>query len=203
MFSGVAMFLLSYIFGTQTWVYSAIMTYVFWGGVAVFIGMFIFGVGVLPVAILASLLNGEWVILGNLLFGVFLTFGSRFLGIYLIGKAEQQEATEGGTETNIISHDLENNIADAEVIDDEASEAMRKIHYSKEDLEELDEMADEFVGALNKGSGEGKDHDELIITNAEALEDTNDAVSVKFCSSCGEKIISSASFCKFCGNKLI
>jgi len=90
-FSGLIMALASYLFGVALWIYSAIITYLLWGWIAVFIGIFLAGVGVLPVAILATIFHGDWSVFGNLIFGTVLTFGSRFLGIYLIEKADQEK----------------------------------------------------------------------------------------------------------------
>lgn len=62
-----------------------------WGGIAVFIGLFLLGVGVVPIAMLATLFNGMWSTLGELFLLLILTFGSRFLGIYLVEKYEAQK----------------------------------------------------------------------------------------------------------------
>ncbi len=47
-------------------------------------GLFFGVVGVLPVAFLAALLHGEWLLRLNIVLGVVFTYGTRFLGHYLV-----------------------------------------------------------------------------------------------------------------------
>ncbi len=88
--AGLIIYFASYLFGFSLWIYSALVAYVLWGLLALFIGLVIAGIGVLPVAFLAALFNGEWVIIGNLIYMIVLTYGSRLLGIYLVEKAEKE-----------------------------------------------------------------------------------------------------------------
>jgi hypothetical protein len=60
-----------------------LLTYVIWGGFAVFIGLFLAGVGVVPVAMLATLLKGLWGPFGILIGLTILTFGTRIFGLSL------------------------------------------------------------------------------------------------------------------------
>jgi len=55
-----------------------------WGMFAVIVGLFIAGVGVVPIAILASLIHTEWLILIQLIILLGLTFGSRIWGAYIV-----------------------------------------------------------------------------------------------------------------------
>lgn len=87
-FSGVGLYVASYIFGASLWVWAFLLTYVFWGTTALFIGLFMAGVGIVPMAIIATLFQGEWSILGQLVLLLVFTLGSRMLGIYLSEKAE-------------------------------------------------------------------------------------------------------------------
>lgn len=116
LFSGILMLFLSYIFGIHLWIFSAIVTYFLWGGVALLIGIFLLGIGVLPFAILASLFDGEWIFFGSLVFMTILTYGNRILGIYLIGKSEEEIniSETAQIETIPVESALDNNIADAE-----------------------------------------------------------------------------------------
>src|SRR5437867_8047944 len=66
-FAGSGMIIASYIFGASLWVYSFLMTYALWGGFALIVGLFFFGVGVVPIAILATLFNGMWSAVGELM----------------------------------------------------------------------------------------------------------------------------------------
>lgn len=59
------------------------LTLALWGVVAVVIGLILLGVGVVPIAMLATLLNGMWAELGMLAVAVVLTYGFRTLGAAL------------------------------------------------------------------------------------------------------------------------
>jgi len=86
--SAIGLLIASYIFGATAWVWSFLLAYVFWGFLGLFIGLFIVGVGVVPIAMLASLFKGEWGIFGQLVLIVIITFGVRFLALYIAEKAE-------------------------------------------------------------------------------------------------------------------
>lgn len=83
------MFISSYVFGLTLWFLGLLLTYFTWGFLGVFIGLVLVGVGVVPVAMLAMLLNGELFVLFVLVLLTILTFGLRFLGIYMARRAEQ------------------------------------------------------------------------------------------------------------------
>ena len=59
-FSSVALFVASYVFGATLWMEGLLLTLGIWGLGAVFIGLFLAGVGVVPIAMLATLLKGMW-----------------------------------------------------------------------------------------------------------------------------------------------
>lgn len=80
-------YLSSYLFGTLLFAYGCIVTYAVWGYVGLIVGLFLAGVGVVPVAYLAAIFHGEWQPLGELALGTFLTFGSRWFAVYLLAKA--------------------------------------------------------------------------------------------------------------------
>ena len=81
--AGVCMFFSSYVFGLTLWFLGLLLTYVIWGGFAVFIGLFLAGVGVVPVAMLATLFKGLWGPFGILIGLTVLTFGTRIFGLSL------------------------------------------------------------------------------------------------------------------------
>lgn len=87
-FAAASFVISSYIFGVALWLYALLWTYKLWGGVAVVVGLFLFGVGIVPVAMLASIFKAQWDILIELLTELVLTFGSRFFGIWLSEKGE-------------------------------------------------------------------------------------------------------------------
>lgn len=76
-FSSVALFIASYVFGATLWMEGLLLTLFIWGLSAVFIGLFIAGVGVVPIAMLATLLKGMWGPLIELVLLTIMTFGSR------------------------------------------------------------------------------------------------------------------------------
>jgi len=91
-FSGNGIIISSYIFGLTLWVWGFLLTYTLWGGLAVFIGLFLFGIGVVPIAMLATLFKGMWSTLCQLLLLTAMTFGSRFLGAFFVERSERIEA---------------------------------------------------------------------------------------------------------------
>lgn len=81
--AGVGFFISSYIFGLTGWFMGLILTWMLWGSIAVVIGLFVMGIGVVPIAMLATIFNGMWAELGLLVLAVILTFGLRMLGLTL------------------------------------------------------------------------------------------------------------------------
>ena len=73
------------------------------GWLAVIIGIFLGGVGVVPIGMLAAIFNGEWGILGTLFMCIVLTYGSRAIGTMLVESSEiQSENSESNTGEEII-----------------------------------------------------------------------------------------------------
>src|SRR3989338_1801626 len=60
---GMGMYISSYVFGLTLWFLGLLLTYFTWGFLGVFIGLMLGGVGVIPVAMLAVLLDGELFVL--------------------------------------------------------------------------------------------------------------------------------------------
>ena len=58
---------------------------------AVFIGLFLAGIGVVPIAIIATAIEGEWTVVGELIFLILLTYGSRYFGFKLAERADELE----------------------------------------------------------------------------------------------------------------
>jgi hypothetical protein len=80
-FTGVAIFISSYIFGLVTWLLSFTITYILWGSWAAALGVLLFGGTVVPFAILATIFNGRWYELVVVLILFTVTWGVRFLGL--------------------------------------------------------------------------------------------------------------------------
>ena len=87
-FTGGGIFISSFIFGIVAWLLGFILTYSIWGTWAVIIGFFFMGVGVVPIALLATLINGYWDPFLTLLVLTVLTFGTRIIGMLITESAE-------------------------------------------------------------------------------------------------------------------
>lgn len=86
---GVILFISSYVYGLQTWIAGLLVTLALWGWLAVVIGLFMGGIGVVPIGMLAAVFNGEWGLFFMLLLNVILTYGARAIGIALAESAER------------------------------------------------------------------------------------------------------------------
>lgn len=87
--SAIGLVVSSYVYGLTLWFWALLLTYLIWGAIAVFIGLFIAGVGVVPIAMLATAIRGEWAITGEIVLLLVLTFGSRMLGFYFAQRADE------------------------------------------------------------------------------------------------------------------
>jgi hypothetical protein len=90
--AAIGVVIASYVFGVITWCAGLAITYAFWGVTGVIIGLLFAGVGIVPVAMLATLLHGQWVTLIELVILIVLTFGLRALGVWLALKADERAA---------------------------------------------------------------------------------------------------------------
>ena len=91
-FAGMAFYFWSLAAGLQLWLASLLVVLELWGIVAAIIGLCMAGVGVLPIALVASLFKAEWSIFFQLLlsFGMMLT--ARIGGMWLAERAAEREA---------------------------------------------------------------------------------------------------------------
>lgn len=76
-FSSISLYISSYIFGATLWMEGLLLTLSIWGLGAVFIGIILGGVGVVPIAMLATLIKGMWRQLIELLLLTIATFACR------------------------------------------------------------------------------------------------------------------------------
>jgi hypothetical protein len=90
-FAGGGIYLASYVFGITLWVWSLLISYTLWGIGGVLIGLILAGIGIVPIAILASLFHGLWSICNQLFLVTAITFGTRFLGTFLLMKSENRD----------------------------------------------------------------------------------------------------------------
>lgn len=96
-FAGMALIYTSYLFGLTLWAWSLLLTYDWWGWVGVVVGLVFAGIGVVPVAMLAALVHGAWLVLGEALFMLVVAYGIRALGTYVTMLAQERalaQATE-------------------------------------------------------------------------------------------------------------
>ena len=82
----------SYIFGACLWTFSFLMTYYYWGLLGVIFGVVLLGVGVVPVAFIASLFHADWSTISNIIYVLILSWGARSLSIYFAKKIDEEEA---------------------------------------------------------------------------------------------------------------
>jgi hypothetical protein len=87
--TGGGIFISSYVFGLTLWLGALILTYYVWGVLAVLIGFFIAGVGVVPIALLATGFNGMWPQFWDIVIACVFTFGARMLGLLIASKAPE------------------------------------------------------------------------------------------------------------------
>lgn len=89
-FSGSMLLIASYVFGLAAWLKGFLWAYNLWGVIGVLIGVFLFGVGVVPVGALALLLHGMWGPFFTLLLTVGTMYACRTYSVYVLTKAENQ-----------------------------------------------------------------------------------------------------------------
>jgi hypothetical protein len=82
--AGTGIFFSSYLFGLTTWFLGATITFVTWGWVGLLIGLFIAGIGVVPIGILAAFISLKEPTLGfSLIAMVVMVFATRMGGMAL------------------------------------------------------------------------------------------------------------------------
>jgi hypothetical protein len=81
----------SSIFGITLWVWGLVLTYNLWGGGAVLLGLLLLGIGVVPMAMLATLLAALWSTFGQLLLLAVLTYGTQHFGRLLFLRLQREE----------------------------------------------------------------------------------------------------------------
>jgi hypothetical protein len=87
----------SYIFGVTAWMAGLLATMYYWGFWMVVIGVFLGGVGVLPIGILAAIIHADWPAAGMLVAGAALTYGSRAMALWLASvqdRANERQAAK-------------------------------------------------------------------------------------------------------------
>lgn len=80
----------SFAYGLAAWIYGLAVTLSLWGWIAVIIGVFLGGIGVVPIGMLAAVFNAEWGAFWTLTATVALTFIARIVGALLVASADAQ-----------------------------------------------------------------------------------------------------------------
>jgi len=89
-FAAMGFLISSFVFGVILWILSLLYTLDTWGAVAAIIGIFLMGVGIVPVALLAALFHADWSSIGSLAILIVATFGVRMLSLWLAAKADRE-----------------------------------------------------------------------------------------------------------------
>ena len=87
-YSGLVLYQLTYLFGGIAWFYSAHYCLYFIGLFWLIVGLFIAGVGVVPVAVIGSIIKGHWEFLLFVVVQLVATFGCRALPAYAVTTSE-------------------------------------------------------------------------------------------------------------------
>lgn len=82
--AGFGFLVSSYIFGAFLFAWSCLLDVQLWGYVGLIVGLLLGIVGVVPVALLATLFHGAWQAFWSILFGAILTLVTRSAGTHLI-----------------------------------------------------------------------------------------------------------------------
>jgi hypothetical protein len=83
--AGVGFLVSSYAFGLVIWALSVLIVLDYWGTLAVIIGIFIFGIGVLPMALVIIVWNHLWMFFEPLFWWGLPLILSRMIGAILLG----------------------------------------------------------------------------------------------------------------------
>ena len=84
--AGTAFIISSFVYGAALWFWTAAIALILWGLWGLLIGFFLAGIGVVAVAFLASIFNGQWVVVLGIIFGIAIAWGTRIFGYYLLEK---------------------------------------------------------------------------------------------------------------------
>lgn len=87
-YSGLVLYQLTYLFGGILWFYSVHYCLYFIGIVWLIIGFLVAGVGVVPVAIVGSMIKGHWEFFVLAIIQLVATFGCRALAAYAVTTSE-------------------------------------------------------------------------------------------------------------------
>lgn len=104
--SAVGFMIASFAFGAILWIWGMAYSYSVWGLFGVIVGLLLFGVGVVPVAMFAALVHGDWGNLGMFVATVVVTFGFRGLAGWLAKKADERAARLNRSEIAVQAYEI-------------------------------------------------------------------------------------------------
>jgi hypothetical protein len=87
-FYGYALYISSYVYGITLWTWAFLISYAIWGFLGIIIGLIFLGIGVVPIAIIGSMVEGEWSTVLQLIVFAVIWLVSRSLGIAFIEDKE-------------------------------------------------------------------------------------------------------------------
>lgn len=94
-FAAIGLLIASYVFGFTLWLLGLLVSYSIWGLLGLIIGLFLAGIGVVPVAMIACVFTGKWGIFKILVYGLISTIGTRMLSYYLVASYEKFRSRKG------------------------------------------------------------------------------------------------------------
>jgi len=97
----------SLVFGAILWIWGMSYTYMAWGLLGVIVGLVFLGVGVVPVAMVAALVNADWKTFGLFVVSVIITFGSRGLANWLAEKADERTARLSRADIEVKAYEIQ------------------------------------------------------------------------------------------------
>jgi len=105
-FSAVGFLIASLAFGAILWLWGIGYTYSVWGLLPVIVGLVLLGVGVVPIAMFAALVHGDWGNLGMFVLTAVLAIGCRGLGSWLAEKADERAARLNRSEITAQAYEI-------------------------------------------------------------------------------------------------
>ena len=106
-FSAVGFMIASFVFGAILWVWGMVYTYSVWGLFAVIVGLVFLGVGVVPIAMFAALVRGDWGNLGIFVVTAVVAIGFRVLAHWLARKADERTARLDRSEITVQAYEIQ------------------------------------------------------------------------------------------------
>ena len=83
-FAGKAFFLSSYFYGVVLWLGCLVITFKLWGWIGMVIGLVLLGIGIVPIAVIATVIAGLWGIVLHIIVLVLVIWLTRSVGFSLL-----------------------------------------------------------------------------------------------------------------------